>query len=542
VTLASAHSGAPAPIIWTRAATPAVTAVPAVFWNDPAATLARDGVLLKGSAHHRDTYLLRGAGDAAVLVKHYQLSDLRERLQWRLRRDAPQREWALLQRLAAQAVPVPAPLAVGRQVTRAGVQVWLVVAFIADAVTFDTIHPPREPRALARGARSLARTIAALHAAQVVHRDLHSGNLLYQPRGDTWYITDFQAARAGRISREDLLTDLVQLQHCLGKKVPLAARVVFLRTYLEEFARDTDTLATLTGHEWRWLFADIRRASREYAVVQAHARNRRCLRATRDIAVLHDWLAPAHALPPDCHGLVARDTSRQLAGDLVQLLCAPTWYLAPDVTLLRNTRQHVSAVVTHPQGRVFVKQYRAPATRWQRLRAWLAGPAPTRIWRALWRARHLHLAVPRPCLALWTPAAVFIVTQYVADTLTVETVLTAAPQPAARPAALRLVAREVGLLHDRGAAHGALSLAHVHLRTDGPGAPLLFFSALDRLRFARQILWRARVRDLAALYRASFSLVSDGERRLFLRHYRRLQTTPLNLRQLMLDVLATLRT
>jgi len=517
--------------------------VPPAFWDDPAAVLARAGVLLKGGAYHRATYLLRGAEGAAVLVKHYHLSDLRERLQWRLRRAAPQREWRTLQQLAAHAVPVPAPLAWGEQVTRAGIHLWLVVAFINEAVTFDTVNPPRAAQPLLRGARSLARTVAALHAAQVTHHDLHSGNLLYQPSCDTWYITDFQMARSGATSRDGLLDDLVQLQHCLGKKVPLNARIAFLRAYLEEFARRTDTEATLTGREWRWLFADIRRASRDYAVAQARTRNRRCLRATREIALLQDWLAPEVTVPDGSHGLVARDLSRQLAGDLVRLLRAPTWYLAPDVTLLRNTRQHVSAVVTHPHGQVFVAQYRQPASRWRRLcQRWWA-PSPTRIWRALWRARHLHLAVPRPCLALWTPPAVYLVTRYLPDARAAETVLaTAATHGAApRTATLRLLAHEVGLLHDRGVAHGALTLPHVHLRMADQHPLLLFFSGLDHLRFFNQLAWRARVRDLADLQRSSLTLVNDADRRLFLRHYLRMQTAPLNLRQLILDVLALVR-
>jgi hypothetical protein len=50
------------------------------------------------------------------------------------------------------------------------------------------------------------------------------------------------------------------------------------------------------------------------------------------------------------------------------------------------------------------------------------------------------------------------------------------------------------------------------------------------------------VHDLADLYRSSLTLVSHADRRLFLRHYRCLQTAPLNLRQLILDVLASLRT
>jgi tRNA A-37 threonylcarbamoyl transferase component Bud32 len=526
-------------VVWQRAAAPALAGVPPAFWADPAAVLARDGVLLKGGAYHRATYLLRGADGAAVLVKHYQLSDLRERLQWRLGRAAPQREWRVLQQLAARAVPVPAPLACGEQVTRAGMHMWLVVTYINAAVTFDTVNPPRAAQPLLRGARSLARTVAALHAAQVTHHDLHSGNLLYQPGCDTWYITDFQMARSGATSRDGLLDDLVQLQHCLGKKVALDARVAFLRAYLEEFARRTDTEATLTGREWRWLFADIRRASRDYAVAQARTRNRRCLRPTREIASLHDWLAPENVMPAGSHGLVARDVSRQLAGDLVQLLRAPLWYLAPDVMLLRNTRQYVSAVVSHPHGRVFVTHYRLPVSRWQRLRHALRGPSPTRIWRALWRARHLHLAVPRPCLALWTAPAVFVVTHYLADARVMETVLAAGAAP--RAAAVRMLGREVGLLHDRGGAHGALTAPHVHLRLAARQPLLLFFSGLARLRFFNQLPWRARVRDLAALHRSSQALVSDADRRLFLRHYLRLQTMPLNLRQLILDVLALVR-
>jgi len=225
-----------------------------------------------------------------------------------------------------------------------------------------------------------------------------------------------------------------------------------------------------------------------------------------------------------------------VVADLVQLCATPTWYLAADVTLLRNTRTEIRGVIAHPQRHVFVSYTPAPAARLRRmLRRWRPDDA-AQVWRSLWRARHLHICVPQPLLYVRTRHGLFIVMRYYPHTLAAATALAGAA-PLLRARLVRTLARTVGYLHDRGVRHGSLTLHHMHVDAGDPATPQLLLTGYERMRFHVRLPWRARVRDLAQLYRAGLTLVTPAERRAFLRHYLRMQSRLINPRQLMLDVL-----
>lgn len=522
---------------WERRSHPLVAAIPEAFWRDPESVLGTEGACLKRSGHHRDTSVLVVPG-GNVLVKHCHLSTLRERVAYRLGCTALQREWRVLCHLEQLNGIAPQPIACGWQRRGGEWHGWLLAEFVKDTVTFDTQDPPRELGVLYPAARALARAVAHLHAANVTHGDLHSGNLLFNPHTGTWHIADFSQARIGRAHRAALVHDLVQLQHCLGKKVPMKVRVAFLTEYLASFARLTGTSDELTGREWRWLWSEIWRKSVQYSVTQAAERNERCVRATRELAPLAEWLdEPLAARAP--FGFTVRTLSRSVVNDLVNDVLSETWYLQAHVTLLRNTPQRVAGVWAHPQGRVVITELREPAQWWLRVLTRLRDGDPLAAWRASWRLHALHVGTPAPLLLVRLPRRVILVHEYDDAHVSLQALLHAPslpPQLPPRPQLVRAVALAVAVLHDRGVAHGSLVPANIHVAPSRHGGVDVLFTGLWNARFYRQLPWRRRIADLVQLYSATYHFVTGSERRAFLRIYRAALSQPCDVRQLLFSV------
>ncbi|NLF38676.1 hypothetical protein GX586_04480 [bacterium] len=509
-------------ITWLRTDDAHRLALPDEFWEAPDGVLAAHGRTLKSSAYHRTTHALPCAAGQTALVKRIELCTLAERLKWRLKRSAPQTEWHLLAMLKNAGCPVPAPVALGCERSGPSVRVWLVTEFINDAVTFDQMRPVCGAGEARAAARSLARTVAAMHAAGVWHGDLHSGNLLYVREACAWFVTDLQRAHLGRPGRHRLVGDLVQLQHCLGKKVRLGVRLAFLKAYLDAYAQLTGTQDELTGGEWKSLFDDIRARSRAYAIGQARRRAGRCEQDNRDFAGLAAWIG-RHAVPHGfINGWVVRTLSRQLLGDLLTLLADENWFLSGDVTLLKNTRSVAVGVWRHPQGTLFIKQYMFRNTLHDKiLRAFKRSKA-YRAWRRAWRLIHLHVPTPRPVMVVWTPRGGILVSEYLDGAITSEAALRRLPGAARqneRRALIRTVAAELAHLHDCAAEHGDLKASNALVTGYAPGRFGVFFTDIDAARFYTRIPWSRRVRDLARLHAALFPFAADADRRYFLRVY-----------------------
>lgn len=522
---------------WEQRDTVMCAAIPEAFWRDPASYAAAHTTWLKHSGHHRETGVLAVEG-GRVLVKHCALSSLREHLAYRLGRTALQREWNVLCHLEQTPGVAPRPLAIGWQRRKHVWHGWLLMEHLPTTVTFDTLNPPREPLRSYRPARALAGVLAGLHAAGICHGDLHSGNLLFDPCAMTWHITDFSNARIGRATRADLLHDLVQLQHCLGKKVPLKVRLAFLTEYLAVFGRLTGTSDELTGREWRWLWAEIWRKSVLYSIHQAAERNQRCLHSTRELAPLSEWLEPPLA-GQNLYGWTVRTLSRRLVNDLVTAVLNDTWYLQDNVTLLRNTRDSAAGVWAHPHGRVMVSERREPRGWLLRFLARLRDGDPLALWRASWRLHALHVGTPAPLLLLRLPGRTVMVHHYHDGHIAMQALLRAPALPPGWPPRARLVravAEAVALLHDRGVAHGALLPANIHLALESGGSVRVLFTGVTTARFYTHVPWRRRVADLTRLYSASYDLTSAAERRAFLRAYARALSAPCDVRQLILSV------
>lgn len=514
------------------AGTPAV--LHAEFQADPDEWIALHGIALKTSSAGRDIYRVSGcAGDADVAVKTFDITGFKDTLRWRMGWTAPQKEWRMLTHCADNDVPVPHPIAFGWVKTEKCIRVWLLCAFGEGCITFDALPPPRDTVVACRFARQLSVTIAAMHAAGICHRDLHAGNILYCEEESKWLLTDFQHAGYTSLSRKDLVYDIVQLNHCMGKKVPLRVRVTFLNRYLTEIARITST-PPLSRWERRSVMNEIARQTRRYTISQGMSRRRRYMRSTREIARLESWEGAEIKTQGFFNGFIRYGVSRQVISDLLNILTNEQWFLDSSITLMKNTRSVAAGVWSHPQMRLFVKQYKWRSTWRDKLSRIFGRSKAHRAWCALWRFRQLHIRVPAPAFVCEKENGGYIAQEYV-DARSIEAALRMCEADGARvyrEKVIRAAAREIGLMHDRGVAHGDLKASNVFVAGDVTNEVTIYLSDVDAARFYHSLPWHHRVRDLARLYAALYPFISNAESRLFLREYIRRHVTPVEVRPL----------
>ncbi len=504
------------------------------FYADPDTRIAADGIPLKTSGAGRDIYRVScHTGGAEVAVKTFDILGFKDKVRWRMGLTAPQKEWAMLTYCADNAVPVPQPVAFGWLATEKGVRVWLVCEFGAGCITFDALPPPRDILVSCRYARQLAMTIAAMHAAGICHRDLHAGNSMYCAAENKWLLTDFRHARHRSLSRKDFVYDLVQLNHCMGKKVPLRVRVTFLNRYLREISRVTQTPA-LNRWERRSVMNEIMRQTRRYTIAQGMSRRGRYMRSTREIARLESWEGSEIKTKGFFRGFIRYGVSRQVITDILAVLSKEQWFLDSSLTLMKNTRSVAAGVWSHPQMRLFVKQYRW-RKRWRDTLSRACGRSKAhRAWSALWRFRQLHIRVPAPVFVCEKEDGGYIAQEYV-DARSIEAALRmneGGEGSAFREKVIRAAASEIGLMHDRGVAHGDLKASNIFVTGDVAENVSICMSDVDAARFYHSLPWHHRVRDLARLYAALYPFVTHAESRLFLREYNRRHVAPVELRPL----------
>lgn len=524
-------------ITWDTYDRHAQTALADAFRTQPDEWIAAHGVALKTSGVGRDIFRvnLSDESDACVcVVKRFELQGRLARLRWRFNATPPQKEWRMLTYCTRHDVAVPRPIAMGWRTTSEGIRVWLVCAYSEGCITFDALPPPRDMRVAQRYADRLAELLARMHVAGVCHRDVHAGNILFNQQREEWLITDFQHARHVAMSRKHFIHDLVQLNHCMGKKVPVRVRLAFLHTYLTTFSTllDASELAAWERHTIRH---EIAKKTRHYTIHQGMSRSRRYTRKTRDIMPL-SLCARTYGCSLDgvTHGFAVRGISQQLLSDLIALVTRSDWFLDDSVAILKNTRSVAAGVWTHPQGRIFVKQYRWRKSWRDTLSRQIGRSKAQRTWVALWRFKQLHIRVPAPLFVCRHTTGTFVAQEYV-DARSIEAALRVCETPKkrdARTAIIRAAAQEIGLMHDRGIAHGDLKASNVFVKGDAPHTYSIYLSDVDAARFYRAIPWHERIRDLARLYAALYPYVSNAETRFFLRVYMRYQLSPPDTRSL----------
>lgn len=206
-----------------------------------------------------------------IFVKHYPPP---ERARWRTRFERwlglgpDAREWRMLVRLRAANVAVPEPLA---HVALPRGDRMLVTRFVPGEPLLAALQrPARERRALLGSVGAL---VARLHAAGVIHRDLHAANILVGESGPL--LLDLQAALPLRW-RAAQRRDLGELDASLAPRVSRADRIRVAAAALG-VAPPFDARASRQ-------LAGVARAGRARARAHWKSRMRRSLRPGRQYA------------------------------------------------------------------------------------------------------------------------------------------------------------------------------------------------------------------------------------------------------------------
>jgi tRNA A-37 threonylcarbamoyl transferase component Bud32 len=460
---------------------------------------------------HRTVYHVT-LPDLDCHVKHYRLHDTRTWLRELVRPSKARLEYDRALAVAARGIPTITPLATGE--SRRGAppgDSFLVVRTLADTVplnvflerTLADLPPSRQTRIRRRLAVVLGEFIARLHAAGVLHLDLHAGNLLLR-------LTDEDEPRL-------YLIDLhaVQLRRPLDWEVSRANLVIFNRWFILRASR-SDRLrfwkayqqaraaAGWPGDAPRLLEQDTWASNLRFW----HSHDRRPTGSNRYFQRLHAGPVRGHAV---------RDLD---AGLLAGLLADPDEpFRRPGAVLLKDSRSSTVAEldlsVNGVVRRVIYKRFRV--TSWRDPWVALLRPSPAlRSW--VWGHGLLFrcLPTPRPLAVLHRfrhgcPAEGYLLVEKVPAAIELQRfVARLAELPAAqhratlRPGIDKLAAL-VRELHRRRLSHRDLKAPNILVTQEGgPGTPFSFVLIdLVGLRSPRRLSWRRRVRDLARLH-ASF--------------------------------------
>ncbi len=272
----------------------------------------------------------RGQIDGEVIyLKHFHSRTLTHRTFARLGLTGPAREMTLSLHLEAHGVATPVVLAAnwgyGNQ--------WVATRAVAPAEGLDTWH---ERQAMHDNNQGLLHTVTAklgelvgrMHAAGMLHGDLHCGNVLIttdDPANPQLVLTDLhRAKRCKQLSRRRRANNLAQLFHDRYTLTGRTDRMRFLRHYLRA-SRDTHSL-----RGWQLL---IEAAAQRHTHRQHMQRDRR---AQGNNKYFHRL-----SLADGWRGHVVLSSKRKLAGSQVAQMefTAAQWetLLADPTALLKET-------------------------------------------------------------------------------------------------------------------------------------------------------------------------------------------------------------
>jgi serine/threonine protein kinase len=179
----------------------------------------------------------------------------------------------------------------------------LVTREVADATPADQWHGeqlrqgPTGRRRIQLCLKRLARLIARMHDAGIVHRDLHCGNVLIDPNDRPVLMDLHRISRHRRLSRRRRALNLAQLYHDRQYVTTRTERLRFLRHYLDE----SGCGGTLRG--WDILVEGF---ARRHTVRQYRQRDKRIVGRNR-------YFSPIK-LPGGWRGRVVLASKRRMGG------------------------------------------------------------------------------------------------------------------------------------------------------------------------------------------------------------------------------------
>lgn len=456
----------------------------------------------------------------AVYIKHYHSRSLWHRIGRAFGRYDAKHEVAFSRHLTDSGVTTPWALAA--QWT--GGHQWLVTAAVSPAVAADVWHDqqllegPAGRRRIRQVTVALAQLVGRMHAAGVIHGDLHCGNILI--RTDTpkleLVLTDLhRTRRARRISRRARAANLAHLFHDRMDFTTRTERFRFLKHYFHASGAE----GTLRG--WQLM------------VEHFAMRHRRRLFNQRDRRIQSNNLYFARLrLPNRWRGHVVLASKRHLGGSRAaeetftvaqwkELLADPSGLLnTDDGEVFKKSRSSLVVRRTIRLGDVNVDVY---VKRHQRKRRWKAMLDCFRTSRALRAFRLGHALLTRriptalPLAALERRVGPFLVeniliteaiawprldhflSTWLAPRPTGNSRLSTEQQHQLAQEVLWQMGRLLQRLHDCDFAHRDLKASNMFVRWRLGMSPEIILIDLDGLRRVRRISTRQRFQGLMRL-------------------------------------------
>ena len=211
----------------------------------------------------RATYRLELPG-RTVFVKHHKARSWKERLKYLVLPSRASAEWKTSRAMAEHGIPAARALAFGeRRIAGVFCEAVLVSEAVEDAMSLGrALREKGEPPG------RVARFIRRMHDADVLHRDLHGGNILVAG-GELVLIDLHRVTVGGPLSGRRRVASVAQFLAPLGDCIGQEARLTFVREYLGPEAEQAEVdrfASSVEKAAARWL-------ERRYA-----SRTRRCIK------------------------------------------------------------------------------------------------------------------------------------------------------------------------------------------------------------------------------------------------------------------------
>jgi len=459
-----------------------------------------------------------GKGVGVLYLKHFHSRSLMHRLRRHLGASDADSEMRFSRYLAARGVPVPEVLAT----CCANGAAWLISAGLEPTCPANRWHAQAIARGDQAGIRAatvaLADLVGRMHAAGVVHRDLHCGNVLVHRDDPTRLaLTDLhRMRRRRRLSRAARAANLAQLLHDRRLVTTRSEKLRFLKHYL----RASGAEGSLRG--WVWMIEPLARRHTRRLHAQRDRRVTGQNRYFTDLAVGgyrgHVVLESKRTVPGSTASAMTFTAAqwREALADPAALLDGPGAAVIKDSPSSRVVRRRLR-VGPHELD-VFIKRpRRKKAIRWlldafrdsRPLRAFRLGHALL--------TRHIHNALPLAALERRRGPLLLdsiLITEAVADGVHLNRFLSlhlgsregdGSVPPARRRRLARevlwLLGRLVRRLHTEGFAHRDLKASNLLVLWDGSAdaTPEIIMIDLDGLRRVRHVSQRLQFRGLMRL-------------------------------------------
>ncbi len=211
-------------------------------------------------APHRTIQRLR-LPQGVIYVKHYPLHDFRARLRQLVRPSKARAEFDKALQVAARGVPTIEPLAFGETpqgesflLTRGLAGVEPLNRFIEQSL--PALPEQQQTRLRMSLAAELARLLARMHSAGVLHRDLHAGNILVQLDPVRLFLIDLHSVRLSEpLDWPRARDNLVMLNRWFVQRSSRPDRRRFWRFYLAEHeahSKEEDRRKALELEQLTW--------------------------------------------------------------------------------------------------------------------------------------------------------------------------------------------------------------------------------------------------------------------------------------------------